>query len=377
MTMMTMMTDCPASTALSPRSQSPEAAMVASKPVPGPPAQRNGGQAPTTAAASPSVDAILRSYGNNDVDLLKALLHAKAKEDERLAALDLLRVEQLRAANTLAMHQAWWMQAQLQQQQTAYAAAAAAAAAAAQAKKSPASSFTPVTPPLSGVEAPASWQQLASRRLSPVPPYSLLPATLSVSGPSREGSISAQAGPSSEASFKRARAASTASSSSSRSSTSSSSTTSISSVEEDDASSTSPASKKVKHGNTPVVKVVAASAQAKKASHEEVMQALRAKCERNLSASKVNRPRALAPRPIKPSAVPVTPCVLAATVPTKTMPMSPVRASTTIARETKSASPPLRQSAVFSPADEQIAAGFLRMLIHAVNASEPVTVEAN
>ncbi|SGY70024.1 BQ5605_C004g03092 [Microbotryum silenes-dioicae] len=369
----TMTTQCPASPALSPRSQSPE---TASKPVSAPAAQRNGDQAPPAAAGSPSIDAILRSYalpGNNDVDLLKALLHAKAKEDERLAALDLLRVEQLRAAHTLAMHQAWWMQAQMQQQS----AFAAAAAAAAQGKKSPASTFTPVTPPLSGVEAPASWQQLSSRRLSPVPPYSLYPATVCASaGSCREGSVSAQAGPSSEPICKRARAASTASSSSSRSRTSSSSTTSISSVEEDDVALTGPASKKTRR-NAPVVKASAVSAPAKKISHEEVMQALRAKCERNLSASKANRPRALAPRPLKPSAVTVLPSVLTAPVSPKTIPMSPVRTTATIAREIKSPSPPLRQSAVFTPADEQIAAGSLRMLIHAANASEPVAVEAN
>ncbi|KAI5478777.1 hypothetical protein MNV49_004603 [Pseudohyphozyma bogoriensis] len=73
---------------------------------------------------SPSLASILKAYsqdGGGDRDLLIALLNAKSKEDERLAALDQFRAEQLRAANTLASHaSAFWFANQQQQQQQAH-----------------------------------------------------------------------------------------------------------------------------------------------------------------------------------------------------------------------------------------------------------------
>ncbi|KAL7009188.1 hypothetical protein EMMF5_001386 [Cystobasidiomycetes sp. EMM_F5] len=59
--------------------------------------QQRGGSATT-----PSWQSIVQAYhreGNGDRDMLIALLNAKAKEDERLAAIDVLRAEQLRAYN--------------------------------------------------------------------------------------------------------------------------------------------------------------------------------------------------------------------------------------------------------------------------------------
>ncbi|GAA5977098.1 hypothetical protein JCM11641_001300 [Rhodosporidiobolus odoratus] len=61
-----------------------------------------------TTLMSPPLDAILRAFkldGKEDKEMLKLLLQAKAKEDERLAALDLYRTEQLRAASTVAQQQ--------------------------------------------------------------------------------------------------------------------------------------------------------------------------------------------------------------------------------------------------------------------------------
>ncbi|KAK4698941.1 hypothetical protein P7C70_g7328, partial [Phenoliferia sp. Uapishka_3] len=72
------------------------------------------------AVYSPSLASILFAYeknGDGDKELLKALLLAKAKEDERLAALDGLRTEQLRAATVLAQHQTYWLAASLHSSQ--------------------------------------------------------------------------------------------------------------------------------------------------------------------------------------------------------------------------------------------------------------------
>ncbi|GAA5903902.1 hypothetical protein JCM5296_005585 [Sporobolomyces johnsonii] len=59
---------------------------------------------------TPSIEAIMASFrtSGQDTEMLKLILLAKAKEDERLAALDHLRTEQLRAANTIALHQYWY-----------------------------------------------------------------------------------------------------------------------------------------------------------------------------------------------------------------------------------------------------------------------------
>ncbi|GAA5963579.1 hypothetical protein JCM3765_004330 [Sporobolomyces pararoseus] len=77
---------------------------------------------------TPSIEAIWKSFvenGHGDVELLKLLLLTKSKEDERLTALDNLRTEQMRAANTMALHQYFYQYsafyaAQQQQQQQAH-----------------------------------------------------------------------------------------------------------------------------------------------------------------------------------------------------------------------------------------------------------------
>ncbi|GAA5992904.1 hypothetical protein JCM5350_008351 [Sporobolomyces pararoseus] len=78
---------------------------------------------------TPSIEAIWKSFvenGQGDVELLKLLLLTKSKEDERLTALDNLRTEQMRAANTMALHQyfyqysAFYAAQQQQQQQQAH-----------------------------------------------------------------------------------------------------------------------------------------------------------------------------------------------------------------------------------------------------------------
>ncbi|GAA5914072.1 uncharacterized protein JCM6883_005869 [Sporobolomyces salmoneus] len=75
---------------------------------------------------TPSIETIWKSFvakGHEDVELLKLLLLTKSKEDERLSALDNLRTEQLRAANTMALHQYFYQYSAFyaaQQQQQAH-----------------------------------------------------------------------------------------------------------------------------------------------------------------------------------------------------------------------------------------------------------------
>ncbi|GAA6003366.1 hypothetical protein JCM10207_000297 [Rhodosporidiobolus poonsookiae] len=93
---------------------------------------------------TPTIEAIWSAFkadGSDDKDMFKLLLQAKVKEDERLAAQDNLRAEQLRAANTLAMHQYAF-----QYQQVYAAQAALAVAAQAQALKGP-PPYSPTSPP--------------------------------------------------------------------------------------------------------------------------------------------------------------------------------------------------------------------------------------
>ncbi|GAA5876121.1 hypothetical protein JCM1840_002774 [Sporobolomyces johnsonii] len=81
------------------------AAAVVAKPSPS--AQQPATDVPLL---TPSIEAIMASFrtSGQDTEMLKLILLAKAKEDERLAALDHLRTEQLRAANTIALHQYWY-----------------------------------------------------------------------------------------------------------------------------------------------------------------------------------------------------------------------------------------------------------------------------
>ncbi|GAA5959553.1 hypothetical protein JCM21900_003194 [Sporobolomyces salmonicolor] len=84
------------------------AAAVVAKPSPS--AQTQHQPATDVPLLTPSIEAIWASFrtSGQDTEMLKLLLLAKAKEDERLAALDHLRTEQLRAANTIALHQYWY-----------------------------------------------------------------------------------------------------------------------------------------------------------------------------------------------------------------------------------------------------------------------------
>ncbi|GAA5835464.1 hypothetical protein JCM11251_005241 [Rhodosporidiobolus azoricus] len=100
---------------------------------------------------SPSLESILKAFqdqGSEDKEMLKLLLQAKAKEDERLAALDAFRAEQLRAANTLAMQQSYYQYQQL------YAVAAIAQQQAAAMKGL--APYSPTSPPPSTLAPPPS-----------------------------------------------------------------------------------------------------------------------------------------------------------------------------------------------------------------------------
>ncbi|BGP29641.1 hypothetical protein JCM10296v2_001380 [Rhodotorula toruloides] len=66
------------------------------------------------ALLTPSLEAILAAFnrdGDGDGELLKLIVQAKAKEDERLAALDTLRTEQVRLAQTYAVVHLYQQQA--------------------------------------------------------------------------------------------------------------------------------------------------------------------------------------------------------------------------------------------------------------------------
>ncbi|GAA5990539.1 hypothetical protein JCM10908_003121 [Rhodotorula pacifica] len=203
---------------------------------------------------SPPLLSILESYskdGQGDAELLKLVLHAKAKEDERLASLDALRAEQLRAANTLAMY-------------TYYAQMSQIAAIQQQA----------VPPPL----------QMAPPTSKPLPPYQPL------SPPCEPTHIV----PLSHSGGKRSRASSeSASEASSESSTGKKAKTSP------------PSSASSITGGRSASPPALALGPAGRVSHADVMAALRRKCEANQqqAAAKAaarpstSSPRAIAPRP--------------------------------------------------------------------------------
>ncbi|BGP22422.1 proteophosphoglycan ppg4 [Rhodotorula toruloides] len=68
------------------------------------------------ALLTPSLESILAAFnkdGKGDGELLKLIVQAKAKEDERLAALDVLRAEQVRLAQTYAVVHLYSQQAQV------------------------------------------------------------------------------------------------------------------------------------------------------------------------------------------------------------------------------------------------------------------------
>merc|ERR1711939_994006 len=104
-----------------------KAARQAVTPLPSSPTAKQGVGLVGQALKTPSWTSIVEAYhkdGGGDREMLLALLHAKAKEDERLASLDMLRAEQLRAYSAhLAMY------SQPHHQPAAHPAAAAAYAA--------------------------------------------------------------------------------------------------------------------------------------------------------------------------------------------------------------------------------------------------------
>ncbi|KAK4046501.1 hypothetical protein OIV83_006027 [Microbotryomycetes sp. JL201] len=169
--------------------------------------------APNLAQGSPSLVSILAAFqqnGQNDVELLKIILKAKEKEDERLAADAALKAEQLKVQHTLVLSQIYYAQ----QAQQHYAA-----------------------PPYSPTSPPADH--------SPLSPYHTYPPR-----PSVGSDVSTP-----PESLKRSRAPSDASSSRSESSDSS--------------------AKKLKRS-------ASATSGAGKPSREDVMAALRNKCQRNV-----------------------------------------------------------------------------------------------
>ncbi|GAA5939135.1 hypothetical protein JCM3775_003191 [Rhodotorula graminis] len=99
---------------------------------------------PEAALVSPSLQAIWQSFkehGHGDTELLKLILSAKLKEDERLKSMDDLRAEQLRA------QQAMWQYTMYQYMLVASAQQQQAAAAAAAAVKGGPAPYSPLSPP--------------------------------------------------------------------------------------------------------------------------------------------------------------------------------------------------------------------------------------
>ncbi|GAA5867457.1 hypothetical protein JCM3774_002909 [Rhodotorula dairenensis] len=219
---------------------------------------------------TPRLDAILESYskeGQGDAELLKLILQAKAREDERLATVDALRTEQLRAANTLAMYTYYAQMSQVaafQQQQQQQQAAAA---------------------------LPSCVNRMAPPTSKPLPPYQPLSPPCE---PTHVGTLSPG---------KRSRQSSESVSDAAASVISSSATSEV------------PAGKK--HKTSPPSSVASSSSAGRSASppaltlgpgrtsHADVMAALRRKCEANqqqaaaksAAARSAASPRAIAPRP--------------------------------------------------------------------------------
>ncbi|GJN88247.1 hypothetical protein Rhopal_001212-T1 [Rhodotorula paludigena] len=116
-----------------------------------------------SALLSPSLSDILAAYrkdGKEDAELLKLLIKAKTAEDERLAALDKLRAEQMQQANAVVMwqymqYQQYMLQiAQLQQQQ-------------AQQQKAAAAPYSPLSPPSEPIPVMSGQQPGAKRPRAP------------------------------------------------------------------------------------------------------------------------------------------------------------------------------------------------------------------
>lgn len=317
----------------------------------------------STAAYTPSLASILNAFqkdGNNDTELLKIILKAKEKEDEvsymlynpfvdarslhrerrkltsrslawpwqRLAADAMLKVEQLKVQHTLVLSQVYYAQVQAQAQSFAgYA------------------PYSPTSPPSeNGQVSPYPSQQPGpNSHLHPCPPMNGHPGFQD-----RRGSSYSPPPPGQQAfgmnaeTAKRARASSSVSNSSTRSTTST-----VFSLKEEDGV---PSAKKARKSGP-----LAPVAPLGKPSHEDVMAALRYKCERNQAQagaptpvftaggwSSMHKPaaaagskRPLAPRPSPP--------------PATTSNMPPPAARMTSKSPPLRNSPPLRHSGFFSP----------------------------
>ncbi|KAK4048052.1 hypothetical protein OIO90_005953 [Microbotryomycetes sp. JL221] len=269
---------------------------------------------PILAPSTPSLVAILAAFeknGRNDVELLKSILKAKEKEDERLAADAALKAEQLKVQHTLVLSQIYYAQ-QAQQQ---YAASCAP--------------YSPTSPPVD--HAPLSPFHLIAPRSSFGSDVSSPPESL-----------------------KRSRAPSDASSS--RSETS------------------DVGAKRIKRSASATS---ATYTNATKPTHEQVMAALRSKCERN-AASKHNASNANTAQQQSQQRT-----VRAAEAPRLSPPTlprimeTPASMAPPSSRSTKSASPPARHSALLaqssrlpapapSASDDQKSPS-LKMLLNAVN----------
>ncbi|GAA5882322.1 hypothetical protein JCM16303_004070 [Sporobolomyces ruberrimus] len=232
---------------------------------------------------TPSIETIWKSFvekGHDDVELLKMLLLTKSKEDERLTALDMLRTEQLRAANTMALHQYFYQYSAFyaaQQQQQAHLA-----------------------------QRPQQQQQqpgVTKRAPSPYSPTSPPPAPL----PSTSSSL--------KPSTKRPRAASDASVASNDSSVSAASSiasSSSSSVPIVPAKKPrlAPSTKNASSRSPPPPPPPATNSNGSKPTHADVMELLRKKCQANQGGvpprpnASVSSAAAPAPAPRKPSSSP-------------------------------------------------------------------------
>ncbi|KAM0792925.1 hypothetical protein ACM66B_002684 [Microbotryomycetes sp. NB124-2] len=261
--------------------------------------------APNLAQGSPSLVSILAAFqqnGQNDVELLKIILKAKEKEDERLAADAALKAEQLKVQHTLVLSQIYYAQQAAQQH---YAAAT----------QSPL--YSPISPPADH---------------APLSPYGMYAPRSSIGS-----DVSSP-----PESLKRSRAPSDASSSRS------------------DASD--PVAKKVKRSAS-----ATPGAGAGRPTHEQVMAALRNKCQRNVDQQAQEQQQQklsvvanvtvpIAPQPASQQGKDVS-----------AMPPPATR------RASKSQSPPARHSALLAQSarsraeSEEGKAPSLKMLLNAVN----------
>jgi hypothetical protein len=190
--------------------------------------------------------------------------------EQRLAAEHALRVEQLRVQQTLVVSQVQMYYAQLQAQQQQLAAAALANAQANSSTSKPLASYAPYSPTSPPAETSPYLKAGNSSHLQPCPNASshVVPPNHPAYGLSPRSSTSP---PPTGESLKRSRACSTVSSNSATSTTLSSSsayTHQLHPIQQSQVAATEPAAKKTRRAPG-------------KPTHDDVMAALRLKCERN------------------------------------------------------------------------------------------------